>query len=334
MSDALTNIEFIYPSILWFLLLIPGIIVMYFLLSKNQKSAISITTIGFLGSLSSRGKLIFHIPFLLRCLAIASLIVALARPMHFKESETITGEGIDIMLCLDVSGTMKYQDFLPTRLEAAKDMAIKFVHSRFGDRIGVVVFSDNGFTICPLTTDTSAVNLQINNITDSVLSGDGTVIGTGIAYCINRLKNSKSKSRVIILLSDGVNSPDAISPIEAASMASEMNIKIYTIGIGSNREVKTIKHTPYGDIPGFEKSEFNDTLLQQISGKTGGEYFHALDNAGLDSGFQSIHNLEKTSIKKSARKVYSDKTPKLLLFVFFVLFTETVLRYTYFRKFP
>ena len=247
------HIVLAYPWVLSGLLIIPLIIIWYIRNNVKRRSAISITTTKYLTGLRKSGQALFHIPFALRCLALCVLILALSRPQQRFEVESIKGEGIDIMLCFDVSGTMSYQDFLPTRLEASKELAKDFVRTRFGDRIGVAVFSSHGFTMCPLTTDTGTVIMHVNNITDSILSDEGTVIGTGIATCIKRLKDSKSKNKVIILLSDGVNSLDAITPDLAISLAKQFNIKVYTIGIGSEKEVDVVRHTPFGDIQGKEK---------------------------------------------------------------------------------
>ncbi len=334
MLDDWQHIELAYPWVLAGLIIIPFIIYWYVRNNLKKRAAISITTTKYLTGLREPGQSLFHIPFVLRCVALGALIIALARPRHSFEEEIVQGEGIDIMLCLDVSGTMAYQDFLPNRLEASKELAKDFVRSRYGDRIGIVLFSSHGFTMCPLTTDTSEVLMQINNVTDSILSNEGTVIGTGIATCVNRLKDSKSKNRIIILLSDGVNSPEAVSPDTAIKLATVFNIKVYAIGIGSDNEVDVVKHTPFGDIPGKEKSEFNEPLLRKIAMETGGEYYHALNKEGLKIGFENIHSLEKSMIEKVSYKTYTDKYLLFLIAGFLLLFLEVILRYSVFKKFP
>jgi len=334
MINEWQQIEFAHPWILWGLGVIPLIIVWYIRRNSKNRAAFLISTTKQIESLKGIEERLFHTPFALRCLAIGLLIIALARPQKQFEEDSIKGEGIDIMLCLDVSGTMAYEDFLPNRLESSKELAKEFVKSRFGDRIGIVVFSSHGFTMCPLTTDTSAVLSQINNITDSLLSDEGTVIGTGIATCINRLKDSKSKTKIIILLSDGVNSVDAISPDIATALARRYFIKVYTIGIGSEREVEVVRHTPFGDIKVKEMSEFNETLLKRIAIESAGEYYHAQDKKGLISGFEHINKLEKSTILRIKNLKYKDQFEVFLIIGFALIFIEMLLRYLVFRKFP
>ena len=238
------NIEFAYPWILYGLIVIPLLIIWYVIKSNKQKPSLLISTTKFLAKPKGIKSRFFHIPFMLRCFGLSFLIIALARPQHKFSNQFFEGQGIDIMLCLDVSGSMYSTDLLPNRLEASKEVAKNFVRERPGDRIGIVVFGNNGLTMCPLTTDNSALIEQINNITTTDLTGAATVIGTGIATSINRLKDSKSKTKIIIFLSDGVNSGGAISPETSIELARVFKIKIYTIGLGSNNKTNVIRRTP------------------------------------------------------------------------------------------
>src|ERR1043165_1852406 len=264
LENWLKNIEFEYPRILYGLIVIPILIIWYVKKSNRQKPSLLISTTKFLVKPKGIKSLFSHIPFMLRCFGLSFLIITLARPQLKFSNRVIEGEGIDIMLCLDVSGSMHSTDILPTRLEASKEVARHFVHARFGDRIGLVIFGSNGLTMCPLTTDTSAVIQQINNISSSELTGPGTVIGTGIATCINRLKDSKGKTKLIIFLSDGVNSTGAISPDDAIGIAKVFNIKIYTIGLGSVKEPDVI----WRDNRGSQQSAFDEQLLLRMAERT------------------------------------------------------------------
>ena len=247
-----------------------------------RQGSMIITTTHFIKEVRSNRTWLKHFPFVLRCLAIVALIVALARPQHkFTEQQT-QGEGIDIVLCFDISGSMTEKDFLPNRLQASKDVALDFVNTRAGDRIGVVIFSRQSFTLCPLTTDKNTVLSQISRIQSGYLTEDGTAIGSGLATSVDRLKNSKTKSRIIILLTDGVDFGGTIPPDIAKEMAKLYKIKVYTIGVGSEKEIDEQVETPFGKMNNKKKLEFNEDLLKDIAKETGGQYFHALDREGLE----------------------------------------------------
>jgi Ca-activated chloride channel homolog len=334
LENWLKNIEFDYPWILYGLIVIPLLIIGYIKKNNSQKASILISTTQFLAKPKGIKSLFIHIPFMLRCFGLSFLIIALARPQLKFSNQFFEGQGIDIMLCLDVSGSMYGTDLLPNRLEASKKVAKHFVHERFGDRIGIVVFGNNGITLCPLTTDTSAVIEQINNITSTFLTGAGTVIGTGIATSVNRLKDSESKTKIIIFLSDGVNSLDAISPDIAIGIASVFNIKIYTIGIGSNRKTNVKRQTPYGDIEERQKSDFDEQLLMRMAERTGGQYSHAGNSEDLNVAFENIDDLEKSTIQTSKITRIEEQYLPFLIIGFLFIFLEILLRYSVFRRFP
>ena len=267
---------------------------------------------------------------MLRCFGLPFLIIALARPQLKFSNQSLEGQGIDIMLCLDVSGSMYHTDLLPNRLEASKEVAKNFVRERHGDRIGIVVFGNNGLTMCPLTTDNNAVIGQINNITTTDLTGAATVIGTGIATSINRLKDGKSKTKIIIFLSDGVNSSGAISPETAIELAKVFNIKIYTIGIGSNNKINVTRRTPSRE----RNFEFDEQLLMRMAERTGGQYSHAGNREDLKEAFENISHLEKSTIQMSIITRVEEQFLPFLVIGFLFVFLEISLRYSVFRKFP
>lgn len=324
------NIEFAYPWILYGLIVIPLLIIWYVKKSNKQKPSILISTTKFLAKPKGIKSLFFHIPFMLRCFGLSFLIIALARPQHKFSNQFFEGQGIDIMLCLDVSGSMYSTDLLPNRLEASKEVAKNFVRERPGDRIGIVVFGNNGLTMCPLTTDNSALIEQINNITTTDLTGAGTVIGTGIATSINRLKDSKSKTKIIIFLSDGVNSGGAISPETSIELARVFKIKIYTIGIGSNNKINVIRQTPSRE----RNFEFDEQLLMRMAEITGGQYSHAGNGEDLKEAFENISNLERSNIHISKITRVEEQFLPFLVIGFLFVFLEILLRYSVFRKFP
>lgn len=324
------NIEFAYPWILYGLIVIPLLIIWYVIKSNKQKPSILISTTKFLAKPKGIKSLFFHIPFMLRCFGLSFLIIALARPQHKFSNQFFEGQGIDIMLCLDVSGSMYSTDLLPNRLEASKEVAKNFVRERPGDRIGIVVFGNNGLTMCPLTTDNSALIEQINNITTTDLTGAGTVIGTGIATSINRLKDSKSKTKIIIFLSDGVNSGGAISPETSIELARVFKIKIYTIGIGSNNKINVIRQTPSRE----RNFEFDEQLLMRMAEITGGQYSHAGNGEDLKEAFENISNLERSNIHISKITRVEEQFLPFLVIGFLFVFLEILLRYSVFRKFP
>lgn len=324
------NIEFAYPWILYGLIVIPLLIIWYVKKSNKQKPSILISTTKFLAKPKGIKSLFFHIPFMLRCFGLSFLIIALARPQHKFSNQFFEGQGIDIMLCLDVSGSMYGTDLLPNRLEASKEVAKNFVRERPGDRIGIVVFGNNGLTMCPLTTDNSALIEQINNITTTDLTGAGTVIGTGIATSINRLKDSKSKTKIIIFLSDGVNSGGAISPETSIELARVFKIKIYTIGIGSNNKINVIRQTPSRE----RNFEFDEQLLMRMAEITGGQYSHAGNGEDLKEAFENISHLERSNIHISKITRVEEQFLPFLVIGFLFVFLEILLRYSVFRKFP
>lgn len=334
LTEWYQNIEFAYPWILGALLLLPVLIYEYIKRNGKQQASFIITTTHFLKGSASFRTVLKHVPFVLRCLAIICLIIALARPRgKFTETQT-SGTGIDIILCFDISGSMTEKDFNPNRLEASKQVASEFVKNRPGDEIGIVIFSNLSFTLCPLTTDHDAVLNQITNIESGYLQDEGTAIGSGIATSVDRLRSSKTKSKIIILLTDGVDFGGTIPPDLALQMAKYYHIKIYTIGVGSEKDVDEVVDSPLGPVVEHKKLQFNEPLLKSLADQTGGQYFHATDNDALTKIYQSINQLEKSKIDVTSYDRYTDKFLPLLIAAFILLVIEIVLRYTVFKKFP
>jgi Ca-activated chloride channel family protein len=293
-----------------------------------------VTTTHFLGDLRSYRTWFKHFPFVLRCLALSCLIVALARPQHkFTEQET-EGEGIDIVLCFDISGSMTEKDFVPNRLEASKEVAKTFVQARPGDRMAVVIFSRQSFTLCPLTTDQNTITSQIDNIHSGYLEEEGTAIGSGLATSVDRLKGTKTKSKIIILLTDGVDFGGTIPPDIAIEMAKLYRIKIYSIGVGSEKEIYEEEETPFGKMNNRKKLEFNEGLLKTLATETGGQYFHATDKEALTKIYSSINELEKSRIQVTSYNRFTEEYLPWVLIALGLLFLEVVLKYTVFKKFP
>ncbi|MDD3080167.1 MAG: VWA domain-containing protein [Paludibacter sp.] len=276
---------------------------------------------------------LLHVPFILRTLAVILLIIALARPQASNSWRTENTEGIDIMMALDVSGTMLAEDLKPNRLEAAKSVATEFILSRPNDNIGLVVFAGESFTQCPLTTDHAVLVNLFNGVKYGIIE-DGTAIGLGLANAVNRIKDSKAKSKVIILLTDGSNNRGDIAPITAAEIAKTFGIRVYAIGVGSHGTVNIPVQTPLGMQYQQMDSEFDEKTLQDIASMTGGKYFRATNNTKLRSIYQEIDQMEKTKISV---KEYSKKSEEFYLFAlgaFVLLLVEVLLRNTLLKRIP
>lgn len=330
--DYLQNIEFTFPAAFPLLLLLPVLIFWYARNNNRRSSSLMLSTTAIHGLQSWRSAL-RHLPFISRMLCIGFIILALARPQTRNESQRNEGEGIDIMLCIDVSGSMTAQDFLPNRLEAAKTVAIDFVKRRNTDRIGVVIFSGESFTQCPLTTDHAVLISAISSIRNGLLE-DGTAIGSGLGTSVDRLRNSASKSKVVVLLTDGENNGGLIDPKTAKEIAKAFNVKVYTIGVGSEGFARQPVNTPMGVVMQTEKVSIDEVLLTEIARETGGRYFRAKDNESLKGIYTEIDRLEKSKIQVINTIRYKEKFLPFIIAAIFFLFMEVVLRYLVLRKFP
>ena len=274
-----------------------------------------------------------HVPFVFRTIAIALIIVALARPQASNSWRTQNTEGIDIMMALDLSGTMLAEDLKPNRLEAAKSVATEFILSRPNDNIGLVVFARESFTQCPLTTD-HAVLINLFNGVKYGLIHDGTAIGLGLANAINRIKDGKAKSKIIILLTDGSNNCGDIAPITAAEIAKTFGIRIYTIGVGTKGIVNIPVPTPMGVQYQQMQSDFDSKSLQDIANLTGGKYYNATDNSKLRHIYQSIDQLEKTKISVREFNKKDEQFYVFAILALIILSLEILIRNTILRRIP
>ena len=326
------GISFAEPFFLYLLAVIPAMIVFYIL--KQQKVTAAMRMPG-LQSFSQTGTTfrhyLRHIFFALRTMAVGLLIIALARPQKSDKFQNVSTEGIDIVLTQDISGSMLARDFKPDRLEAAKNIATEFISGRPYDRIGLVVFSGESFTQCPLTTD-HAVLINLLREIQSGMIEDGTAIGMGLATAVNRIKDSKAKSKVIILLTDGINNKGEIAPATAAEIAKTFGIRVYTIGVGTQGVAPYPVQTPYGIQYQDMQVEIDEGILQEIAGTTGGKYFRATDNNSLIQIYKEIDKLEKSKIdvKQFTKKEEKYLLPALIAFCMLVL--EIIARNTVFKN--
>lgn len=331
--DYFNNITFGQP--LFFILLAVIPILIYWKIAKGTKqtAAVGISTTKGLSKTRSWKNTFQNVPFILRLLAISCIIIALARPQVKFDEQQSEGEGVDIILCIDVSGSMTAQDFMPNRMEAAKKVAENFVNNRPNDRIGIVIFSGESFTQCPLTTDHAVLINQIEQIRNGLLE-DGTAIGSGLATSVDRLRNSKAKSKVIILLTDGVNNGGLIDPATALEIAKTFKVKVYTIGVGTDGYAPTPVSTPMGIVMQNEKVAIDEKLLKNIADQTGGKYFRATDNKSLQNIYAAIDRLEKSKVEITTFHRFTEKFYPFIFAAMAFLFLEFILRFTIFRKFP
>ena len=322
------------PEYLFLLLLLVPVVFWYIWEMQKSDASLQISSHRNLLQFPPSRKIKFrHSLFVLRTLAMASIIIALARPQASNSWRTQNTEGIDIMMTLDLSGTMMAEDLKPNRLEAAKSVASEFILARPSDNIGLVVFARQSFTQCPLTID-HAVLINLFNSVHYGLIDDGTAIGLGLANAVNRIKDSKAKSKVIILLTDGSNNCGDIAPITAAEIAKTFGVRIYTIGVGTRGIVNIPVQTPMGTQYQQMQSEFDAKSLQDIANLTGGKYYNATDNRKLRQIYQDIDKLEKTkiSVQQYSKKEEQFYVFALLAFIFLTL--EILLRNTIFRRIP
>ena len=327
----MSNIEFANPNYFYLLLLLLPMIAWYIFKEKTASADLQISsTNAFKGIKTSTKVYVRHLLFVLRLMALSLLITVLARPQSSTSWNETTTEGIDIVLALDISSSMLAQDFKPDRLSAAKDVATKFILGRENDKIGLVVFAGESFTQCPLTTDHAVLVNLFKDIKSGMIE-DGTAIGLGLANAVNRLKESKSRSKVVILLTDGVNNRGEIAPVTASELASTYGIRVYTVGVGSMGTAPYPVQTMFGTQIQQMPVEIDEAVLKEIAEKTGGQYFRATSNTKLKEIYEEIDKLEKSKIDV---KHYSKKNEMylnfgmlaLLLLVLELLMKQTVLR--------
>ena len=325
------NIEFANPKLLWLLLLVPLTILWYVLRHKKQEASVRFSDMkGFVKLPKTWKAYLRHLLFALKMAALTLLIVALARPQSSSTNSTSNIEGIDIVMAMDVSGSMLARDLKPDRLTAAKRVASDFVEGRPGDRMGLVIFSGESFTQVPLTTD-HVVMLNMLAEMKNGLIDDGTAIGDGLATAISRLKDSEAISKVIILLTDGLNNAGSVDPYTAGEMAKLFGIRVYTIGVGSYGTAPYPVQTPFGTQIQQMKVEIDEKLLTQIANMTGGKYFRATSNQKLDEVYQEIDKLERSKIEVTEFRRLHEEFYPLVAWALALLLLEFLLRKTIFR---
>ena len=294
-----------YPNILWLMAIIP-LIVLYYIFVARRKASLTVSTIGGRRAPRPFRYWLRPLPIVLRMVAVALFIVALARPVNITEEHETTTDGIDIVMAMDISGSMLARDFTPDRLTSAKHLAAEFVANRRGDRIAVVAFAGEAFTQAPLTSDQAVVETMLSRLRSGVVE-DGTAIGNGLATAVNRLRESGAKSKVVILLTDGVNNRGQISPLMAAEIARDMGIKVYTIGVG------TRGRAPYPAVDMFGNKttvmadvEIDEELLREISSMTGGKYYRAVNDEALREIYAEINELETSKVQVTNYQTYEE----------------------------
>jgi Ca-activated chloride channel family protein len=333
--DWFKYIEFAYPKMLTLFAFVPALIWWYVNKYNSRQGALKMST-AFSFTVYSFKNVLRHLPFALRLLALCCIILALARPQKHNDEQLRKGQGIDIVLSIDVSGSMLSQDFVPNRLEVAKQVAEDFIRGRPIDRIGLVIFSGESYTLCPITTDKGTLLTEVNGLRSGMLQ-DGTLIGEGLATAVDRLSKSDAKSKVVILLTDGKEeAPETrlIDPLTALEIAKAQRVKVYTIGM-SAQNAQSVPEVVGGKKGRSATDNFLDEqLLRRIAGETGGEYFRARDRLSLQNIYRQIDQMEKSKIEVQSLRHYQEEFIPLLLIALGLLFLELVIRFTFLKKFP
>ncbi len=336
MFDFFNDITFANKELRWLFLVIPFIILWYFLKSKTNTAELKTSSLsGFENVKSSFKQYLRHLLIVLRLIAISALIVVLMRPQSRSSFKDVKTQGIDIVMALDISGSMLAKDFKPDRIEAAKEVAQDFIDSRPNDRIGLVIFSGESFTQCPITSDHAVIKNLFAGIHTGMVA-DGTAIGNGLATAISRVKDSKSKSKVVILLTDGVNNQGSVAPLTAASIAKAFGVRVYTIGVGTTgKALSPVGIYPDGSYEyAYVDVNIDEKVLGEIASLTGGKYFRATDNEKLRATYSEIDRLEKTIFEE---KNFTNKAEHFLPFAIIaavLLLIEFLLKNIVFKSIP
>jgi Ca-activated chloride channel family protein len=327
-------VVFANPQLLYLLAILPVIIAFHIWKSKKGTASVTLSSLSPFNGLGRPVRWYFReFLFAMRLVVLILLIIVLARPQSANEWEQVNSEGIDIVMCIDASGSMQAMDFTPNRLEASKKVASEFISGRQGDRFSIVVFSGESFTQCPLTNDRATVLNLMNELKFGMIE-DGTAIGMGLATSVNRLKDSQAKSKVVILLTDGINNTGMISPLTAADIAHQYNIRVYTIGVGTMGTAPMPVNTIFGMRTQDVKVEIDEDVLQKIAQKTGGQYFRATDNAKLAEIYGEIDKLEKTILDVQKFSKRKDEYFPWLMIAALILFSEIFLRAVFLKNTP
>ncbi|MGZ8556681.1 MAG: vWA domain-containing protein [Chitinophagaceae bacterium] len=334
--DWFKNIDFAYPENFMLFGLIPFLIWWYQKKFSSNQAAFKVSAVRAF-NVSTAKNYFRHLPFIFRLLTISALIIALARPQKRNDQQQTIGEGIDIVLCMDVSGSMGSRDILPSRMEVAKEVAVNFVLGRPVDRIGLVIFSGESFSQVPITTDKNTLVAQIQSLESRRYLKDGTVIGEGLATAVDRLSKSNAKTKVIILITDGKeDAPDTrlIDPLTALEIAKVQGVKVYSIGMGvvASTVVERTSNKPQPKSPAIDF--IDEQLLRRIGDETGGHYFRAKDKEGLQHIYNQIDQMEKSKVEFTSYKRHEELFLPLAVAALLFLFLEILLRYTILKRFP
>jgi Ca-activated chloride channel family protein len=328
------GITFANPYFLWLLLIVPAMIVYYFFYIRRKSSQVRFSSTAALKGISPTLKQRLHmLPFILKLLAFILAVIAIARPQSTSSGQNVTTEGIDIIMAIDVSSSMLAEDLKPNRIEAAKKVAESFIDSRPNDRVGIVIFGGESFTQCPLTTDHGVLKNLLGGI-ESGLLADGTAIGEGLATAVNRIRKSTAKSKVIILLTDGVNNVGAIAPETAGEIAKTFGIRVYTIGVGTRGLAPYPFKTPFGIQYQNTEVQIDEEVLQKIASETDGKYFRATNTPKLKEIYDSIDKLEKTKIDVTEFRNHTEEFYPWALAALLLFCLDPILRFTYFKNIP
>ena len=327
--------EFANPKIFWLLVVIPLLVAYYVWRSMQGGSSIVISSTDSLRKAPRTLRYYLrHLPILIRMAALVMIIFALARPQRVEYNAKTTSEGIDIVIAMDVSTSMLARDFQPDRLTASKEVASQFVANRQYDRIGLVVFAGESYTQSPLTADHASLQTLLGRLRCGVIE-DGTAIGNGLATAINRLRESDSKSKIIILLTDGVNNSGQISPLTAADIAKELGLKVYTIGVGSNGMAPYPAIDYWGNVVYQNMQvEIDEKMLREVAEKTGGEYFRATDNESLEQIYDRIDKMEKSKIERFDQIIIHEEYLLYALWALALLLAEFIVKYIALKRIP
>ena len=329
----MNNIEFAYPWVLLGLIIVPLLWLWHFLRFEKRKAVINLPTQRFAITVKPTMKIVFmHGLFVAKTIALGLIVVAIARPQSSSSWQNVKAEGIDIVLAMDISGSMLAQDLKPSRLEAAKEVAVDFINKRVNDRIGLVIYAGEAYTQSPLTTDHSVITNLMGDLKNGMIE-DGTAIGVGLATSVNRLKDSKAKSKIIVLLTDGTNNSGDIPPLTAAEIARKFGIKVYTIAVGTNGMAPMPYKLPNGKIAyQKQKVSIDEITLKKIATQTNGQHFRATDNESLEEIYNQIDELEKTEIDVKEFRKRNEQFYPWAIAAAIILLLEFILQKTILRS--